>query len=162
MIFVTVGHQTPFDRLIKAADKVAGIQPSLQMFAQIGDGQYIPEHMEYVRWLSAPDFEKKIESCTSVVSHAGTGTILQVLELNKSLLVLPRRAALGETRNDHQVGTALYFAEQGTILAAGETEELPALIEQLDTWRPKKGISNCASPRLISRIRKFVAELELE
>ncbi len=134
----------------------AAMQPGTEVFAQIGHGEYEPEHMRFARWLSGEEFAAKLEACTAVVSHAGTGTIMQVLALDKPLLVLPRRAAFGETRNDHQVGTARYFEDQGVLMAADDEDTLPARIEALAAWQPERGISDTASAELIERLRRFV------
>ncbi len=156
MIFVTVGHQTPFDRLVKAVDNWAADHADIELFAQIGEGEYEPQHMPYTRWLSAEAFADKLDTCAAIVAHAGTGTIIQVLTQNKPLLVLPRRAALGETRNDHQIGTAKHFAAEGVVLAADDTEALAAQLESLATWRPERSIADSASPELIARLRDFI------
>ena len=55
------------------------------------------------------------EPRTAIVAHAGMGTILTALEIGKPLLVMPRRAALGEHRNDHQLATARRFADLGEL-----------------------------------------------
>lgn len=39
MIFVTVGHQTPFDRLIRLVDRWAEENMRHDLFAQIGHGE---------------------------------------------------------------------------------------------------------------------------
>ena len=46
-----------------------------------------------------------MDAAAAIVAHAGMGTILTALETGKRLLVMPRRAALGEHRNDHQLAT---------------------------------------------------------
>jgi UDP-N-acetylglucosamine transferase subunit ALG13 len=72
---------------------------------QIGKGDYRPSHFEYTRFLAPPEFRARIEESTAVVAHAGTGTIIEVLEREKPLLVMPRITRLGETRNDHQIAS---------------------------------------------------------
>ena len=58
----------------------------------------------------------------AVVAHAGIGTILGALELGKPTVVMPRRAALGEHRNDHQLATARRFSGPGIAVALDEHE----------------------------------------
>jgi UDP-N-acetylglucosamine transferase subunit ALG13 len=149
VIFLTVGHQTPFDRLVKAVDDWAGEHPECEVFAQIGDGKYRPRHLR--------EFSREIDKANAVVAHAGTGTIIQVLLAAKPLLVLPRQARLGETRNDHQIGTARYFAGQGKLLMAETEQDLVEMIEGLGhSFRPAT-IGEGASPELIARLRDFIA-----
>lgn len=156
MIFVTVGHQTPFDRLIHAVDMWAAANPSISIFGQIGDGSYEPEAFPFSRWLSSEDFGTRIAASTAIVSHAGTGTILQVLMADKPLLVLPRQAAQNETRNDHQIGTARYFSEAGLILSIEDETEIAGGISHLLSWRPSTTISANASPQLINRLTSYI------
>ena len=52
------------------------------------------------------------------------GSIITALELGKRIIVMPRRADLGEHRSDHQVATAKRFAEQGRIEVAFNEREL--------------------------------------
>lgn len=156
MIFVTVGHQTPFDRLIKAVDTWAGDTGRADVFAQIGCGAYLPQHCEYERFLSPIDFAAKLSDCSAVVGHAGTGTIMAAHEHGKPLLVLPRRADLDETRNEHQLATVKQFAEAGYILAATDEQDLPDKLTMIEAFTPRSTVSDQASATLISRLRTFI------
>ena len=138
-----------------AMDEWAAQNPHVQVFAQIGDGNYIPKHMRHATWLSAVEFDEKLAECSSMVAHAGTGTILKMLLLGKPILVMPRLAILGETRNDHQVGTARHFAEADLVLAADDERTLPSILPRLAEWRPTRGISRWAQPALIDRLNSF-------
>ena len=53
MIFVAVGTQLPFDRLIRSVDQWAG-RSRHEVFAQIGPADYVPRNMPYARFIS-PD-----------------------------------------------------------------------------------------------------------
>jgi len=156
VIFLTVGHQTPFDRLVRLVDDWAGEHPDVEIKAQIGDGAYEPRNMSWQRWLTPDEFEACIEASSGVVAHAGTGTIIQVLLRRRPLLVLPRRAALGETRNDHQVGTAQHFAEKGYLTAAFDERALREHLEHFSVAEPRSTLSPSASPQLIGRLQRFI------
>ena len=54
MIFVTVGTQLAFDRLIGAVDAWAARTPGSDVFAQTGPGTYTPRHIEYAAFISPP------------------------------------------------------------------------------------------------------------
>ena len=49
MIFATVGTQLPFDRLIVALDQWAASSPDVEVFAQIGRGEYRPGPITWTR-----------------------------------------------------------------------------------------------------------------
>jgi UDP-N-acetylglucosamine transferase subunit ALG13 len=162
VIFLTVGHQSPFDRLVRAIDEWASQQPELELFGQIGDGLYEPKAFPFKRWLSADCYDEILCSSASVVSHAGTGTIVQGLMKRKPLLVLPRSAALNETRNDHQVGTARYFSEKQLVLSIDSEAELASAIPHLESWRPAAAIAEHASAELVARISTFLNGTSIE
>lgn len=156
MIFVTVGHQMPFDRLVRAVDAWAKIHNRRDVFAQIGRASYAPTSFPSSSFLSPREFEKRMDEATAIVGHAGTGTIIAALQRGKPLLVMPRLARFQETRNDHQIATAKYFGHSGRVLVAASEDEIQSKLAELATFRPRAGISSSAAPELIARLRAFV------
>lgn len=156
MIFVTVGTQLAFDRLITAVDEWAGSTPEREIFAQIGPTPLQPRHIEHAQFVSPEECAERMLAAQAIVAHAGMGTILTALELGKSLLVMPRRAALGEHRNDHQLATAQRFAESGRVNVAFDEAELPLRLEQLDHAAAQPRISRSAPDDLIAGLRAFI------
>ena len=47
MIFVTVGTQLPFDRLVRAVDAWAAEHPQVDVFGQIGPASFRPKHFAH-------------------------------------------------------------------------------------------------------------------
>ncbi len=156
MIFVTVGGQIPFDRLIRAVDDWAGVSGRSDVFAQIGPTDYQPKNLQYADFLSPDEFREKVQSAELTVAHAGMGSILTALELSRPILVLPRRGHLRETRNDHQYGTAMRLKERGLIEVAMDTEELTERLDAIEPGGVRESISDRASPRLIETLRSFI------
>lgn len=156
MIFVTVGHQTPFDRLIRAMDEWATSTGERSVFAQVGRSDIKPRSFPAVQFLSPDEFDRRMREAKAIVGHAGTGTIIAALTLGKPLLVMPRLSSKGETRNDHQVPTAAYFSSQGYVLAAADEKELGPRMTELLAYRPQKTLPDAASPQLIARLRSFI------
>ncbi|MEM9373615.1 MAG: glycosyltransferase [Planctomycetota bacterium] len=156
MIFVTVGHQMPFDRLIRGVDDWAGARQRADVFAQIGDAQYIPRHVEYAGRIGPDEFRRRMTEADAVVAHAGMGSILTALELGVPILVMPRFGRLMETRNDHQVATAERFKAMGRIEVAMDESELPTALDRLTDLRRADRISSEASPELLDAVRGFI------
>jgi UDP-N-acetylglucosamine transferase subunit ALG13 len=159
VIFVTVGSMFPFDRLIRSVDELVQrgvITDAIE--AQIGDGTYEPKHMPFVRFLSKPEYEEKLQRCDAIIAHAGAGTIALALAHQKPLLVLPRQAKLAEHVNDHQIPTARKFAELEHVLVANEAEDLPSQLPHLRAFRPKP--REVHADRLASRIGQFLRDLQ--
>ena len=156
MIFVTVGHQMPFDRMVRAVDAWAGRTSRGDVFAQIGQTEYRPVNVPCATHLSPAEFERRLREADAVVAHAGTGTIISAVRLGKPLLVMPRLSRLGETRNDHQVATCRHFGAAGYVLVADDEHDLPSKLDQLPSFRPRVTIGDSASAELIDRLRCFI------
>ncbi len=156
MIFVTVGGQMPFDRLVRAVDDWAAAHPGREIFGQIADGAYRPRNFRAVGRLASRDFRERIAAARIVVSHAGMGTILTALEAGKPLLVLPRLGRLDETRNDHQVATARWFAEAGLLTAATDEHDLAEQLDRMQERPATPRIGRAASSELLDRIQGFL------
>jgi UDP-N-acetylglucosamine transferase subunit ALG13 len=156
MIFATVGTQGQFDRLIRTIDEWAGARGRADVFAQTGPSDYHSEHIRTERFIDPTEFRRRVEAASLVISHAGMGSIITALELGKRIMVMPRRASLGEHRNDHQVATARRFAEQGRIMVAFTEQELVDKLDHLQAFDETERLSAQASPSLISSIRTFI------
>lgn len=167
MIFVTVGNMDPFDRLIQAVDQWVAERPHAeQVFAQIGNATYRPQNCEYVPFLTPTEFKSRFVSARAVVSHAGMGTIITSLELRKPIVVMPKRASLGEQRNEHQLATVRHFRRSRQVLVADSELELGSVLDQLlATDHPDSSLGETvkgdsgwpADPALIQFVREFVS-----
>ena len=157
MIFVTVGTQLPFDRLIRAVYAWAAQHPTIEIFAQVGPTRDRPQHIRFAPFITPREFDDYYAQATAVVAHAGMGTILTALEQGKPLLVMPRRADLGEHRNDHQLATVKRFQALGKIHVAFDEAELTTRLDHLAEIRPADRITPTASPGLITALKQFIS-----
>ena len=159
MIFLTVGTQFPFDRLVKSMDQAFdGRLINEEIFAQIGETSYKPLNFESVVSLEKNVFDKRLREASSVISHAGMGTITMALKNHKPLLVMPRLKRYREHVNDHQVATARKFEELGHILAVYDAKDLPNGIRKLKNFVPRERKAN---PEAVAdRIHRFLNSLQ--
>ena len=156
MIFVTVGTDLPFNRLIRVVDEWARVSGRSDVFAQIGETDWSPNHIAYSKFLQPQEFARKFAEAEVVVAHAGMGTILSALQWEKPILVMPRRASLGEQRNEHQLATARHLSEMGKINVAMDDDELRAMLDGLGELRSREKIGAYASDSLITALRDFI------
>jgi UDP-N-acetylglucosamine transferase subunit ALG13 len=156
VIFVTVGSQEAFDRMIRAVDEWAAKRGRSDVFAQIAAGAYKPEHIEFTDFMEPAEFKRRVAEASVVVAHAGMGTILTALEFGKPIVVLPRREHLHETRSDHQYATSKRFGSQGRVIVAESELELHAKLDAADSLAASERISSEASPELMATIRAFL------
>jgi len=159
MIFVTVGSQLPFDRLIKTIDQWAETEcKSQKVFAQIGKSEYKPKNIEFCQNMSPDDYNAYFEKADMIVAHAGMGTIISALEHGKPLIILPRLACNGEHRNDHQLATSKHFANFENIYVVSNESELLITMSELvkqDILSTKNELQE-VSKELISVIKQFI------
>ncbi len=157
MIFVTVGSQMPFDRLIRTVDDWAGRRPTPRIFAQIAGGDYVPNHMQWQRFISPAEYRKRVFESEFIIAHAGMGPVITALELGRPLVVMPRRGELGETRDDHQVATATRLAKAGCASVAMNEDELIRQLASLDSLTAPGVVASHASVGLLTAVRDFLS-----
>lgn len=154
MILLTVGTQLAFDRLVQILDDLA---PALgePVFGQIGDARYAPTNFAAVARLSDSDFQAKLKSARAIVAHAGIGTVLRARQSNKPIIVFPRRAALHEHRNDHQLATCAQLAGMPGVYVAHDQHQLAETIARTDLLAPRPDASR--RDQLITNLRRYLA-----
>lgn len=156
MILVTVGSQMPFDRLVRAVDDWCGRTSRSDVLAQIGPGAWKPRHARFVEFMTPDEFRENVRSASLIIGHAGMGTLLTCLQFARPLIVMPRRAMYGETRNDHQVATVDRFASVKGLTAARDEGELAACLDRWQSIETGEPIGQFAEPALIHAIRDFI------
>ncbi len=129
-IFVTVGTQLAFPRLIDAVDALA---PALgrRVIAQVGPEEGDPgrwRNVEVAPFLDAPAFAAMAAGAAVIVGHAGIGTFLTARAHGVPAVLAPRSAALGEHRNEHQRATARRLEGRPGLAIAWEMADLEPLI----------------------------------
>lgn len=157
MILATVGTQLPFPRLLGALDDIAG-RHGLRVFAQTADSHLQLLHIEHKDHLAPSEFRERSAGASLLVGHAGIGTILTARKLRKPLVIFPRRAALGEHRNDHQLSTAKAVEHAEGIYIAWTEAELETLLTSGDLEPASLGFSQRRED-LIQHLRSFVQAL---
>jgi beta-1,4-N-acetylglucosaminyltransferase len=159
MIFLTVGTQFPFDRLVRAVDEAfdKGLIDE-KVFAQIGETSYMPRNFESTASLEKKVFDEQLKQASSIISHAGMGTITMALDNHKPLLVMPRLKKYGEVVNDHQVAIAKKFEDLGHVLVAYDTNGLQEGVQKLMCFVPRQRMANPAA--VADRIRCFINNLQ--
>lgn len=156
MIFVTVGTDLPFDRMMHVIDDWAHTHARRDVFAQIGDGGWEPKYIEFTHFLQPPDYKRRFDEASLIISHAGMGTILMALLRGKTILVMPKRASLGEHRSEHQVATARRMHELYGVQVAENECQLAYMLNHLADLSAPIRIGPDASGPLMESLRKFI------
>jgi UDP-N-acetylglucosamine transferase subunit ALG13 len=156
LIFVAVGTQLPFDRLIRTMDEWAARCRRRDIVAQVGPTTYRANNIQTHRYLDSREFRRCVGEADLIVSHAGMGTIITALELAKPVIVMPRRAELLEHRNDHQLATARRLLLQRQIRVAFKESDLLAELDNFKDAKPPEPISAYAQGPLIEALTAFL------
>ncbi|MGN6493956.1 MAG: glycosyltransferase [Agriterribacter sp.] len=157
MIFVTIGTQEPFDRLVKTADEIAAELTGItEVVAQVSHTNYQARHMKTFDFISPEQFEKYFSEAELIISHAGMGTIISALVKEKPIIILPRLVKYHEHRSDHQVATANVFKQLDYVHVAEDENELKKnvlAIVRKQSVGCKHKIGEYASAELINSLR---------
>lgn len=126
MIFITLGSQKfQFDRLLRAMDDLAaGADIHHDIFAQTGASTYIPKNFPSQPYLDTDAFKETMHRADIVITHGGTGAIINAVKLSKKVIVVPRLACYGEHVDDHQLQIMRTFADLNLVLPCENTDAL--------------------------------------
>ncbi|CAG37935.1 glycosyltransferase [Desulfotalea psychrophila] len=152
MIFITVGTQAPFDRLVALIDKWPEIN-QYECFAQVANSKYIPQNIPFTNFLDERSFNERFDKAKIIISHAGMGTIISCLKSKKIILTLPRLGEYQEHRNNHQLDTTASLAERGYIYPIFNENDLVDRLSKLADLKCLKSIDDYASISLINFIK---------
>ena len=133
MIFLTVGTQLPFDRLVRVVDEWASLRGRGDIIGQIaepGSTGYEPKSIEWVPFLTPDKVRTYFDEAEFIIAHAGMGSIISAMTVRKPIIVMPRRVALREHRNDHQVATAKRIARVDGVYVADDETQMPAALDE--------------------------------
>ncbi|KAI8348688.1 putative glycosyltransferase [Mortierella sp. GBAus27b] len=130
-IFVTVGS-TRFDRLVNAISS-----PSLlELLSSLGYSQLTIQHgkspitdlsvysgIQIDTYAYKPSLREDMERASLIISHAGAGSILEALRLNKKLVVVVNE----DLMDNHQLELGSALHQQGYLICCNVSELEKAL-----------------------------------
>ena len=151
MIFITLGSQKfQFNRLLKAVDE---IDVDDDVFAQIGYSDYKPQHYKYKQFLDRDEFENMMSKADIVITHGGTGAIIEAVKKGKKVIAVPRLKKYGEHVDDHQIQLIGEFKNLELIYACKDMD-LEKAIEIVRKTEYKSYQSN--TERIIKSLEEFI------
>jgi len=157
-IFITLGSQKfQFNRLLKAIDELCEKNHiDSDVFAQVGYSDYIPQNYSYKRFLNRDEFNDEMERADIVITHGGTGAIINAVKKGKKVIAVPRLARYGEHVDDHQLQLIKQFDDLNLICTCENTTELA---KALDIVRQKKYAQyKSNTSNIIENIEQYIKE----
>jgi UDP-N-acetylglucosamine transferase subunit ALG13 len=128
VIFVTVGSNPTF-RFQRLIDAIGQLTPD-ELVVQYGPATPPSGVKEAHQWLTFDQVLDFMGEADTVISHAGTGTILCASNMGHVPVVMPRLKRFGETVDDHQVALAAVFERTGRVAVVWDAASLPERVEQ--------------------------------
>ena len=98
------------------------------------------DNIKVYKYLPPEQFAKYLNEATQIITHAGVGTLVQGLKLNKKMIVAPRLKKYKEHVNDHQLQILKTFEESGYIIPLYDFNDLDKKIKE--DFKPNKFESN--------------------
>jgi len=89
------------------------------------------------------------------ISHAGMGNILMAAELQKPIIIMPRKRIYNEHVNDHQIDSAQAFSNKEFLHVVYEASELSRAIKGLK-FNDKQIVNDEPLIRLNEAINSFI------
>jgi beta-1,4-N-acetylglucosaminyltransferase len=158
LIFVTVGmHPGGFQRLVKQMDEVAG-RIDEEVIMQIGGTKYTPRNAKYFGFATEQEMKELFRKARVVVGHGGVGTILDVLQEGKPLVVVPRLKKYGEHIDDHQLLLLQELERDGRVTPVYEVEKLEEALVGVELEPPQLA----KDKRLVNFLKKYIAQFDTE
>ncbi|MDD3127507.1 MAG: glycosyltransferase [Candidatus Izemoplasmatales bacterium] len=152
-IFATVGSTYPLDRLTKELDSI-GENKKYKIFAQIGESEYIPKNIEFTKFLTYQEMQSKIKWADLIISHAGAGSIIDLLISKNKFVLFPRLKQYNEAVDDHQLELCEAFNKKYKIKYSTNAKELVKLLDDKKlTVKIKK------DSKLTKEIKKLIQPL---
>lgn len=128
-MLVSLGTIRPyrFDSLIDSVSRTGLVDAQTTWQVGVTDrddlsGTVVPE-------LSTGDFERLIDESDAVITHAGIGNVLRILDRGKLPIVVPRRKSRGEHVDDHQLELCKALNQKGIGVVCDPEDLTAASIE---------------------------------
>ena len=160
MIFVTLGSQKfQFNRILSEIDKlIFEGKITEKVFAQIGHSDYIPQFYDYDMFLDREKFAEYIDKANIVITHGGTGVIVNAIKKGKKVIAVPRLEKYGEHVDDHQLQLLSQFNEMDLLYTCLESSEISKALEAVSNKTFKQYKSN--TQNIINSIEQFLSEVD--
>jgi UDP-N-acetylglucosamine transferase subunit ALG13 len=114
---------------------------SEEIIVQNGHTKYNSHFFTMVPFMDADKLSELYDRARIIITHAGTGSILNGVKRGKTVIAIPRLKKYSEHMDDHQLEIAAVFAEKGYVLPWYEGDSLYSIIQRANDFVPEKYVS---------------------
>ena len=159
MIFVCLGtNDKSFERLLVMVDEAIekGVIQE-EVIAQCGCTKYSGKRIKTFNYCTIEEMNEYLKQASLIITHGGTGTIVQALKLHKKVIAVSRLGKYKEHENDHQIQIISQFVDTGYISGIiDETTTLEEKLEEAKTFETKEFVSN--TENFLNYLRSVIDE----
>lgn len=134
LIFVTVGSQKfQFNRLLQEIDSLIEKKKinSNDVFAQTGYSTYKPKYFSHKPFLNKEEFLGLMDKSEIIITHGGTGSIINGVKKEKKVIGVPRNAKYEEHVDNHQFEIVEEFTSFNMIYGLSDVSELEDALDKI-------------------------------
>lgn len=114
---------------------------SEEIIVQNGHTKYNSPFFTMVPFMDVDKLRELYDRARIIITHAGTGSILNGVKRGKTVITIPRLKKYSEHMDDHQLEIAAVFAEKGYVLPWYEGDSLYSIIQRANDFVPEKYVS---------------------
>ena len=85
---------------------------------------------KYTNYMTQEEFIEKLDKCNMVITHAGTGVIINAIKRGKKVIATPRLKEFKEHVDNHQIQLIKEFEELNFIEACYILDDLDKSIKK--------------------------------
>ncbi len=159
MIVVMLGtFPTEFQRpLLELEDLCRQGTVDEEIVVQSGHTPFESSFMQIRPFIAPDELTDICSKARLIISHAGTGSLIKGIKLEKKVIAIARRAKYNEMVDDHQVELLETFAELNYILPWREENSLKELLNQIDAYTPSPYVSK--KEVIIDYLDEYISKL---
>ena len=159
MILVCTGTQKfPFDRLIQSVSSLKENGLSDEIIIQAGTSSLRPTNCTTYDFLSRDEMIKLTKQAEIIITHGGSGSIMNALKQGKKVIAVPRLSRYKEHVDDHQIQLVTALADAGYLYMCMDTDLLKDCIQEARTTEFR--LYHSDPDRLIQDINDYLKKSE--
>jgi len=109
-------------------DQIAG-KIDEEVIIQIGISKYQPKNAKFFNYIEKDkDFLQYLKAARLVITHGGAGTILDLLKINKPIIIVPRLRDYNEHSDNQQLELATQLRKTGRAPCVLDVNKLEQMI----------------------------------
>lgn len=112
-----------------------------EIVVQNGHTDFHSNFMKLIPFLDSKELDELYARARVVISHAGSGSVVRALKMQKKVIAIPRLAEFDEVVDDHQLEIVEEFAKNGYLIPWQLKDSLEDLLTRVEQFSPPPYIS---------------------